>query len=157
MISEILSDYISKVDYWIRHWNIFGFKKLIIMLDSFSSHWSQKSLRLLKSLEYQIVFLPAYWLQFAQIEMWFSNINQKLKRRIGFSTLNLFSRFCHNEILEIFRFLDKKTVASYVKELYKEQKDCLSLSSYKINKKLHIFELTFKFISYLDFKFIKLN
>ena len=113
MSSEIFFDYISKVDYWKRQWNIFGFEKLIIMLDNFSSRWSQKSLRLLNSLEYQIVFLPAYLLQFAQIEMWFSNINQKLKRRIGFSTLNLSCRFSHNEILEILRILDKKTVASY--------------------------------------------
>ena len=79
--SEIFSEYICKFNDWINENNYFGFKNLIIMLDNWSIHRSWNNLRLMKTMEHQIVFIPAYSPQFAPIEMWFNYVKQILKNK----------------------------------------------------------------------------
>ena len=129
--SEIFSEYICKFNDWINENNYFSFKNLIIMFDNWSIHRSRNNLRLMETMEHQIVFIPAYSPQFVPIEMWFNYVKQILKNKWRHIVWNLSNMYSHNKVWETLKLLDKRIVANCFKAFYAELKRCLSSSSPK--------------------------
>ena len=124
--SERFSEYICRLDQWMRDNNTFGYEKLILTMDNWSSHRSQKWMKLLKNLNHQVFFNPAYTPQFAPIEMCFHYLKQRLRNRMRYEVLNLSNRFSHNKIFEVFQCFEAKVIKNWFKQFYIELKAWLS-------------------------------
>ena len=79
-------------------------------------------MKLLKSLNHQFFFNPAYTPQFVPIELCFHYFKQRLRNKMKYEVFNLSNRFIHNRILEVFQCFEAKIIKNLFKQFYMEFK-----------------------------------
>ena len=125
--SEGFSEYVSRFNDWIIENGIFGYKKVVLMFDNCSSHKSGDCMRLFKSLKHQVVFIPAYFPQFAPVEKCFNIVKQRIKSKARYEAINLSSRYYHRQVVDGLKCLNEKIAKNWFKEIYTEIRQCLSI------------------------------
>ena len=88
----------------------------IVVINNWSIHKSKQNNAKVEVYEMKVVFLSAYTLQFALIEMWFSRIKQILRNRWNINVVKLSNKESCNDVYSCL----KEIISEDVKILFKE-------------------------------------
>ena len=80
--SETFTHYLIKINDWINKNKLFGFSKVIILLDNWPYHKSKRTIDKFNNINLNMMFLPPYSSSFASIELIFGLIKQKLCKQL---------------------------------------------------------------------------
>ena len=114
--SEKFVLFLNKLNSWISANEGFGYKDILITLDNWSIHKSKEVTQILKELNFNVIYLPAYTPQFAPIEMWFSKVKGNLRQIWATKIVSLTLKLSYNYLFDAL----KKIKSEYIKSLFKE-------------------------------------
>ena len=121
--SENFQLFINYLHNWLVDNNMFGKKDVSIILDNWSSHRSNNSIKTMKRSNMNIVYLPTYSPQFAPIELVFWIFKRKLLTQTKYNWIQLGKAESFNWIKSALGCLNRRKIKIWFKHFYKIVKD----------------------------------
>ena len=126
--AEIFEFYLKKLNCWLVSKDLFGYQKLWLTLDNWSYHKGKKIVKLMRSFNWNTLFLPPYSPSLAPIELAFGYLKKMLAKKWRGDRLNLNTKGANQHILTEMKKLTKPKICSLFRHFYKELRINLSNS-----------------------------
>ena len=110
--------FISILHHWIVSNNYYEYNKVLLLLNNWSYHKSNNSMKILKILGYTIAYIPTYSPDFAPIEMCFCILKRNLKESWKKENKKVLLRTNKIRIYNSLRRIKQKIVKKLVEKLY---------------------------------------
>ena len=120
--SEIFNHYLIKMNDWINKNKLFGYSKVIILLNNWPYHKSKRTIDKIKNINLNLMFLPPYSPSLAPIELIFGLIKQRLCKQLVGAKLNLNSKDVPKKIFDVIKNIDRQCVIKTFIKFYEELK-----------------------------------
>ena len=126
--AEIFEFYLKKLNCWLVSKDLFGYQKLWLTLDNWSYHKGKKIVKLMRSFNWNTLFLPPYSPSLAPIELAFGYLKKMLAKKWRGDRLNLNTKGANQHILTEMKKLTKPKICSLFRHFYKDLRINLSFS-----------------------------
>ena len=112
---------------WIKSNHNFGYKRVTLSIDNWSSHRAEKIQRFLKLTNWNIFYLPPYSPQMAPVELAFHRIKKKMTLLSKSNNISLNGASGYRHIMNSLKVLDYKSVKDWFEKFYQILKEHLPI------------------------------